>query len=76
MAGTIAGIRIPDSTLAGEATELIRDVNEIPAAITDGIEDRPDTTFGNGKADVLGHFVPGFQRRDFVGVILASDWTE
>jgi HD superfamily phosphodiesterase len=48
--------------------------NEILAAFTDGIKDRPETTFGNVKADVLAHFVPGFRRGDFVEVILGSDW--
>lgn len=50
--------------------------NEILAAFTDGIRDRPDTTFGNVKADVLEHFVPGFVRGDFVEVIRDSDWPE
>ncbi|WP_028935982.1 HD domain-containing protein [Pseudonocardia spinosispora] len=50
--------------------------NRILAAFTDGISDRPDTTFGNVKADVLEHFVPGFQRGDFVEVIKNSDWSE
>lgn len=48
----------------------------ILAAFTDGIKDRPETTFGNVKADVLAHFVPGFQRGDFVEVIKGSAWTE
>ncbi|MEU3985288.1 HD domain-containing protein [Streptomyces sp. NPDC026672] len=50
--------------------------NRILAAFTDGIKDRPDTTFGNVKADVLAHFVPGFERGDFVDVIQKSDWPE
>ncbi|MFE7463015.1 HD domain-containing protein [Streptomyces sp. NPDC057499] len=50
--------------------------NRILAAFTDGIKDRPDTTFGNVKADVLAHFVPGFERGDFVEVIQHSDWPE
>jgi hypothetical protein len=37
---------------------------------------RPDTTFGNVKADVLEHFVPGFARGDFVEVIKNSEWRE
>ncbi|MCA1223656.1 HD domain-containing protein [Streptomyces sp. 8L] len=45
-------------------------------AFTHGIEHRPDTTFGNVKADVLAHFVPGFVRTDFVDVIEASAWPE
>ncbi|MDL4775446.1 MULTISPECIES: HD domain-containing protein [Thermomonosporaceae] len=49
---------------------------QILAAFTDGIKDRPDTTFGNVKADVLEHFVPGFRRGDFVEVIQESAWPE
>lgn len=49
---------------------------EILAAFTHGIKDRPDTTFGNVKADVLAHFVPGFVRGDFVEVIRHSPWPE
>lgn len=48
----------------------------ILAAFTDGIRPRPQTTFGNVKADVLEHFVPGFRREDFVRVILDSPWAE
>ncbi|WP_335936113.1 HD domain-containing protein [Streptomyces sp. PTD5-9] len=48
----------------------------ILAAFTDGVKDRPATTFGNVKADVLAHYVPGFVRGDFVDVILNSDWPE
>ncbi|MCE4265249.1 MULTISPECIES: HD domain-containing protein [Rhodococcus] len=50
--------------------------NRILAAFTDGIKDRPETTFGNVKADVLAHYVPGFVRGDFVEVIKNSDWPE
>ncbi|SDO92665.1 HD domain-containing protein [Actinacidiphila guanduensis] len=49
---------------------------QILAAFTEGIKDRPDTTFGNVKADVLAHFVPGFRRGDFVEVIEDSPWPE
>jgi HD superfamily phosphodiesterase len=45
-------------------------------AFTDGIRDRPDTAFGNVKADVLARFVPGFERTDFVTTILASPWED
>jgi HD superfamily phosphodiesterase len=45
-------------------------------AFTDGIRRKPDTTFGNVKADVLEHFVPGFERGDFVRTILDSPWGE
>ncbi|MEU6011288.1 HD domain-containing protein [Streptomyces sp. NPDC047453] len=50
--------------------------NRILAAFTEGIEERPDTTFGNVKADVLAHYVPGFRRTDFVEAIKNSDWPE
>lgn len=50
--------------------------NRILAAFTDGLKDRPGTTFGNVKADVLEHFVPGFERGDFVDVIQDSAWPE
>ncbi|MFJ1652762.1 HD domain-containing protein [Streptomyces sp. NPDC088337] len=50
--------------------------NGILAAFTEGIEERPDTTFGNIKADVLAHYVPGFRRTDFVEVVKNSDWPE
>jgi hypothetical protein len=48
----------------------------IPAAFTDGIKPKPETTFGNVKADVLAHYVPGFERGDFVTTILKSPWPE
>ena len=50
--------------------------NRILAAFTEGLKDRPDTTFGNVKADVLQHFLPGFERTDFVEVIKGSKWAE
>ncbi|MEV6272613.1 HD domain-containing protein [Kribbella sp. NPDC051936] len=50
--------------------------NRILAAFTEGIQGRPATTFGNVKADVLEHFVPGFHRGDFVDVIKNSSWPE
>lgn len=48
----------------------------ILAAFTEGLRDRPDTTFGNVKADVLARFVPGFERTDFVTTILDSPWED
>jgi HD superfamily phosphodiesterase len=49
---------------------------QILRAFTEGMKDRPDTTFGTMNADVLAHFVPGFVRSDFVHVIEDSDWPE
>jgi len=49
---------------------------QILQAFTDGIAPRPDTTFGNVKADVLERYVPGFERGNFVDIILNSDWPD
>ncbi|MFJ4715944.1 HD domain-containing protein [Streptomyces sp. NPDC088785] len=48
----------------------------ILAAFTDGVAPKPETTFGNVKADVLAHYVPGFERGDFVRTILDSPWDQ
>src|SRR6266511_2340039 len=45
-------------------------------AFTEGIAPKPETTFGNVKADVLERFVPGYQRANFVDVIEKSAWPE
>jgi hypothetical protein len=45
-------------------------------AFTDGNVHRPDSTFGNGNADVLAHFDPTFVREDFVDIIMANGWPE
>jgi HD domain len=45
-------------------------------AFTEGMKDRPDTTFGTMNDDVLAHFVPGFTREDFVEIIRDSPWPE
>ena len=50
--------------------------NQILAAFTDGMRERPDTTFGTMNDDVLAHFVPGFTRADFVDIILGNAWPE
>lgn len=48
----------------------------ILAAFTEGIAPKPETTFGNVKADVLERYVPGYRRGNFVDIILNSDWPE
>src|SRR5436190_432715 len=117
---TAAGVTVPDTKLAREATDLVRastsdlvynhsrrvfwfaslqgrnrglsfdpERAEIVAlhprpdfkrrileAFTEGIAPRPETTFGNVKADVLERFVPGFKRANFVDIIESSDWPE
>jgi hypothetical protein len=40
----------------------------------DGIKHKPETTFGNVKADVLADKNPKFQRMNFRGVIRGSQW--
>lgn len=47
---------------------------DIIQAFYDGIEHRPDTTFGNVKADVLADKDPHFHRGNFCSVIRGSAW--
>ncbi|MFJ7276358.1 HD domain-containing protein [Kitasatospora sp. NPDC098663] len=45
-------------------------------AFHDGVAPKPETAFGNVKADVLAHFDPDFERTDFAAVIENSAWPE
>jgi hypothetical protein len=47
---------------------------DIIQAFYDGIKHKPETTFGNVKADVLADKDPGFQRMNFCSVIRGSRW--
>ena len=47
---------------------------DIIQAFYDGIKHRPDTTFGNVKADVIADKDPHFHRGDFCNVIRRSRW--
>jgi hypothetical protein len=47
---------------------------EIIQAFYEGIRHKPDTTFGNVKADVLADKDPHFHRGNFCRVIRASAW--
>lgn len=47
---------------------------DIIQAFYDGIRHKPETTFGNVKADVLADKQPAFQRRNFCSVIRESRW--
>ena len=40
----------------------------------DGIKHKPETTFGNVKADVLADKDPAFKRGNFCSVIRGSAW--
>jgi HD domain len=48
---------------------------DIIQAFYDGIKDKPETTFGNVKADVLADKDPTFRRGNFCSVIRGSAWT-
>jgi hypothetical protein len=47
---------------------------DILQAFYDGIRNKPETTFGNVKADVLADKDPGFRRGNFCSVIRNSPW--
>jgi len=47
---------------------------DIIQAFYDGIKHKPETTFGNVKADVLADKDPTFQRANFCSVIRGSHW--
>ena len=47
---------------------------DIIQAFYDGIKHKPDTTFGNVKADVLADKDPTFKRGNFCSVIRGSSW--
>lgn len=53
-------------------TEHFKD--DIIQAFYDGIKHKPDTTFGNVKADVLADKDTTFQRATFCGLIRGSAW--
>ena len=47
---------------------------DILQAFYDGIRHKPDTTFGNVKADVIADKEPAFRKGNFCSVIRASRW--
>ncbi|HTJ59503.1 MAG TPA: HD domain-containing protein [Devosiaceae bacterium] len=47
---------------------------DIIQAFYDGIKHKPDTTFGNVKADVIADKEPHFHRGNFCSVIRSSAW--
>jgi len=49
---------------------------DILQAFYDGIRHKPETTFGNVKADVLADKDPNFQRGNFCSVIRNSSWCD
>jgi hypothetical protein len=73
------GYRKLDAGLIAEVTDAHPRPDfkrQILEAFTRGNQDRPETTFGNVNADVLDRFCPGFERHNFVDIILSSDWPE
>ena len=43
-------------------------------AFVEGLAHRPETAYGTINADVLAHFVPGFQAGSMVDRVLDSAW--
>ncbi|ORW66492.1 HD domain-containing protein [Mycobacterium saskatchewanense] len=50
--------------------------NRILTVFYDGMEHRPETTFGTMNDDVLAHFDPTFKPGNLVDLILNSTWPE
>jgi len=50
--------------------------NKILPAFLEGFAHKPETTFGNIKADVCARLLPGFKRTDFCDCVLHSPWSE
>jgi hypothetical protein len=66
MAEVVAGIRIPDSKLAREATDLLRK-HGTPLLLAHSL-----TTFGTMNSDVLERTRPGYRRPNFCDLIAAN----
>lgn len=47
---------------------------DIINAFYQGVKDKPQTTFGNVKADVIADKQPGFDKGNFCSIIRASRW--
>jgi hypothetical protein len=84
---TTAGVEMDVLGLAyNQYTDEVRDAvvaayprtprfkEDIIQAFYDGIKHKPDTTFGNVKADVITDKEPHFHRGDFCSVIRESQW--
>jgi hypothetical protein len=76
----VLGIAFPEFTEAERGAVVAahprtgRFKEEIIQAFYDGIHHKPDTTFGNVKADVLADKNPSFRAENFCRVIRASAW--
>jgi hypothetical protein len=76
----VLGLTYPEYT-AAEREAVVRAYprtehfkEDIIQAFYDGIKGKPQTTFGNVKADVLADKDPTFQRTNFCRVIRESPW--
>jgi hypothetical protein len=78
---TAAAVTVPDTKLAREVTELVRE------STTDLVYHHSRRVFWFGSLqgrnrglsfdpEVLERYVPGYQRANFVDIILNSDWSE
>jgi HD domain len=50
--------------------------SKIVPAFLEGFRHKPQTTFGNIKADVCERLIPGYKSPNFVDLIAASPWVE
>ena len=72
-----ASLTDPDRNAVVEAFPRRANFKEdILQAFYDGIRHKPETTFGNVKADVLADKDPNFQRGNFCNVIRNSSWRD
>jgi len=62
----------PSLSKVGRRTPQFKE--DIIQAFYDGIKHKPDTTFGNVKADVIADKEPHFHRGNFCSVIRCSPW--
>jgi hypothetical protein len=79
MTKSIASIAIPDSKLASEAADLLHEYGNPLLwnhSHRDGFKHKPETTFGNIKADVCERYIPGYKSPNFCNLVLQSPWNE
>ena len=68
----VLGIAFSEFTQAER--EAVLRMHPRPAQFKEGIRHKPETTFGNVKADVLAGKDPSFQPENFCRAIRASVW--
>jgi HD superfamily phosphodiesterase len=50
--------------------------HKILHSFLDGFKHKPETTFGNIKADVCERYIPGYKSPNFCDLVLQSPWNE